>query len=270
MLGAIIGDIVGSTREFHNVKTEDFDLLPPGSHFTDDTVMTLAVAEWLMSDPSHGEASLVRCMQQLGRRYPRAGYGGRFRKWLAADKPHPYGSFGNGSAMRVSPVGLYAQSLDEALDLARMSACVTHNHPEGIKGAQAVAACIFMQIRGKSRYEIKQYVEDNFGYNLHTRLEDIRPGYTFDVSCQGSVPVAIMAFLQRLNPEDALRLAISMGGDSDTIGCITCAIADAQASHLCGEGFNHRLKEQCRHKLPSTLLDINDRFEAFINHPSIR
>lgn len=267
MLGAIIGDIVGSTREWHNVKTEDFELLPPGSHFTDDTVMTLAVAEWLMSDPTHSEASLVRCMQRLGRRYPRAGYGGRFRRWLSADDPHPYKSFGNGSAMRVSPVGLYAQSLDEALNLARISAAVTHNHPEGIKGAQAVAACIFMHMKGKSRDEIKRYVEETFGYNLHIRLEELRPEYTFDVSCQGSVPVAIMAYLQRLNAEEALRLAISMGGDSDTIGCITCAIADAQPFYMCGGGLGHTLKEQCRRLLPPELLDINDRFEAFVSRP---
>ena len=267
MLGAIIGDIVGSTREWNNVKTEDFELLPPGSHFTDDTVMTLAVAEWLMSDPSHGEASLVRCMQRLGRRYPQAGYGGRFRKWLASGHPQPYGSFGNGSAMRVSPVGLYARSLNEALELARISAAVTHNHPEGIKGAQAVAACIYMKLRGKDRSDIKRYVERVFGYNLSTPLEDIRPGYTFDVSCQGSVPVAIMAFLQRLNAEEALRLAVSMGGDSDTIACITCAIADAEPFYMCGGGLGYELKEQCRRLLPPDLLDINDRFEAFVSRP---
>ena len=267
MLGAIIGDIVGSTREWNNVKTEDFELLPPGSRFTDDTVMTLAVAEWLMSDPSHSEASLVRCMQRLGRRYPQAGYGGRFRKWLASDHPQPYGSFGNGSAMRVSPVGLYARSLNEALELARISAVVTHDHPEGIKGAQAVAACIYMQLRDRSRDDIKRYVETVFGYDLGVRLEDIRPGYKFDVSCQGSVPVAIMAFLQRMNAEEALRLAVSMGGDSDTIACITCAIADAKPFYVCGGGLGYGLGEACRRLLPPDLLDINDRFEAFVSRP---
>ena len=267
MLGAIIGDIVGSTREWNNVKTEDFELLPPGSRFTDDTVMTLAVAEWLMSDPSHSEASLVRCMQRLGRRYPRAGYGGRFRKWLASDHPQPYGSFGNGSAMRVSPVGLYARSLNEALELARISAAVTHNHPEGIKGAQAVAACIYMKMQNKDRYEIKNYIETAFGYDLSTPLEDIRPSYTFDVTCQGSVPVAIMAFLQRMNAEEALRLAVSMGGDSDTIACITCAIADAKPFYVCGGGLGYGLGEACRRLLPPDLLDINDRFEAFVSRP---
>ena len=156
--------------------------------------------------------------------------------------------------MRVSPVDLYARSLNEALELARISAAVTHNHPEGIKGAQAVAACIYMKLRGKDRSDIKRYVERVFGYNLSTPLEDIRPGYTFDVSCQGSVPVAIMAFLQRLNAEEALRLAVSMGGDSDTIACITCAIADAEPFYMCGGGLGYELKEQCRRLLPPDLL----------------
>ena len=145
MLGAIIGDLVGSTREWRNIKTEDFELVPTGSRFTDDTVMTLAVAEWLMIDPEHQAETLVECMQRLGRKYPHAGYGGMFRKWLASNHPQPYGSFGNGSAMRVSPVGLYATSLDEALELARITASVSHDHPEGIRGAQAIAGCIFIK-----------------------------------------------------------------------------------------------------------------------------
>ena len=144
ILGAIIGDIVGSTRERNNVKTEDFELLPEGSRFTDDTVMTLAVAEWLMTDSAHSERGLVECMQRLGRKYPKAGYGGMFRRWLKIDNPEPYNSFGNGSAMRVSPVGLYANSMEETLELARITASVSHNHPEGIKGAQAIAACVYM------------------------------------------------------------------------------------------------------------------------------
>ena len=269
MLGAIIGDIVGSTRERHNVKTEDFELLPEGSRFTDDTVMTLAVAKWLMEDPTHGTDSLVRIMQDLGRRYPYAGYGGMFRKWLMSDHPQPYGSFGNGSAMRVSPVGMYANSLEEALELARITASVTHNHPEGIKGAQAIAACVYIQRNEKwsARERIKSYIEDKFGYNLSINLEDIRDSYTFDVSCQGSVPIAIMAYLQRMNDLQALRLAISMGGDSDTIGAMTASIAD-------GHSFFHpqgRLlldqSEKLRELLPQELLDINDRFEAFVTRP---
>lgn len=145
MLGAIIGDIVGSTREWNNIKTENFELVPSGSRFTDDTVMTLAVAQWLMCDSAKGAGTLVRCMQELGRKYPFAGYGGMFMKWLQSHNPCPYGSFGNGSAMRVSPVGLYATSLDEALHLAKLASSVSHNHPEGIKGAQAVAACVYLK-----------------------------------------------------------------------------------------------------------------------------
>ena len=271
MLGAIIGDIVGSTREWHNVKTEDFELLPPGSRFTDDTVMTLAVAKWLMDDPSHDADSLVRIMQEMGRRYPNAGYGGMFQKWLNADNPQPYGSYGNGSAMRVSPVGMYAKSLDEALELAYITASVTHNHPEGIKGAQAVAAAVYMQLYEvfDVKEKIKRYVEEHFGYNLDIKLEDIRDEYHFDFSCQGSVPIAIMAYLQRHNALDTLRLAISMGGDSDTIGCMATSIAYACRFGMISSHTNipTEVVAKCRELLPKELLDINDRFEAFVTRP---
>lgn len=156
MLGAIIGDIVGSTREFHNIKTTEFEMVPEGSRFTDDTVMTLAVAEWLMTDYDHKPETLVACMQRLGRKYPYAGYGGKFRQWLQSDNPQPYGSFGNGSAMRVSPIGLYANSLEEALELARISASVTHNHPEGIKGAQAIAGCVVLSRATRDGVKMKR------------------------------------------------------------------------------------------------------------------
>lgn len=271
MLGAIIGDIVGSTREWHNVKTEDFELLPQGSRFTDDTVMTLAVAKWLMDDPSHKADSLVRIMQDMGRRYPNAGYGGMFRRWLNSDNPQPYGSYGNGSAMRVSPVGMYAKSLDEALELARITASVTHNHPEGIKGAQAVAAAVYMQFNEEFdvKGEVKRYVEANFGYDLDIKLEDIRNEYRFDASCQGSVPIAIMAFLQRYNSFDTLRLAISMGGDSDTIGCMATSIAYACPFNIISSHTNipEDVVAKCRELLPKELLEINDRFEAFVTRP---
>ena len=271
MLGAIIGDIVGSTREWHNVKTEDFELLPQGSRFTDDTVMTLAVAKWLMDDPSHKADSLVRIMQDMGRRYPNAGYGGMFRRWLNSDNPQPYGSYGNGSAMRVSPVGMYAKSLDEALELARITASVTHNHPEGIKGAQAVAAAVYMQLNEEFdvKGEVKRYVEANFGYDLDIKLEDIRNEYRFDASCQGSVPIAIMAFLQRYNAFDTLRLAISMGGDSDTIGCMATSIAYACPFNIISSHTNipEDVVAKCRDLLPKELLEINDRFEAFVTRP---
>lgn len=271
ILGGIVGDIIGSTREWHNVKTEDFELLPQSSRFTDDTVMTLAVAEWLMTDPSHSESALIECMQRLGRKYPNAGYGGMFRSWLATDNPEPYNSFGNGSAMRVSPVGLYANSMKEALELARITASVSHNHPEGIKGAQAIAACIYLKrvetldVVGK----IRRFVEKHFGYNLDIDIRDIRKDYTFDVTCQGSVPIAIMSFLQEPDSvEKAIRLAVSMGGDSDTIGCMTASIATAERAHTISSGsLSREIEDKCRELLPPDLLDINDRFLAFINRP---
>lgn len=271
ILGGIVGDIIGSTREWENVKTEDFELLPAGSSFTDDTVMTLAVAEWLMTDPSHSERALVECMQRLGRKYPNAGYGGMFRRWLNAENSAPYNSFGNGSAMRVSPVGLYANSLEEALELARITASVSHNHPEGIKGAQAIAAAIYLKrtewfdVEGK----IKRFVEDHFGYNLDVDLRELRKDYSFDVTCQGSVPIAIMAYLQEpYRAEKAIRLAVSMGGDSDTIGCMTASIATAERPHtIRGGSLSHEIEDKCRELLPPDLLDINDRFLAFINRP---
>lgn len=190
MLGAIIGDIVGSTREWHNIKTEEFEMVPRGSRFTDDTVMTLAVAEWLMTDTEHRPETLVACMQQLGRKYPNAGYGKMFARWLTTDNPQPYNSFGNGSAMRVSPVGLYANTLEEAMELARITASVSHNHPEGIRGAQAIAGCVFLKKNNRTGAEdaIRNFVTEKIGYNLNFNLNDIRDKYTFDVTCQGKYP----------------------------------------------------------------------------------
>ena len=217
MLGAIIGDIVGSTREWHNIKTEEFEMVPRGSRFTDDTVMTLAVAEWLMTDTEHRPETLVACMQQLGRKYPNAGYGKMFARWLTTDNPQPYNSFGNGSAMRVSPVGLYANTLEEAMELARITASVSHNHPEGIRGAQAIAGCVFLKKNNRTGAEdaIRNFVIKKIGYNLNFNLNDIRDKYTFDVTCQGSVPIAIKAYIERngYSAQKALQLAISMGGD---------------------------------------------------------
>ena len=270
MLGAIIGDIVGSTRERHNIKTENFELVPNGSRYTGNTVMTLAVARWLMDDPEHLPDTLVAIMQDLGRKHPHAGYGGMFRKWLNSDNPQPYGSYGNGSAVRVSPVGLYANSLEEALELARITASVTHNHPEGIKRAQAIAACVYLKKNGPWGVEqkIKRYVEENFGYNLSAKLEEIRNDDGFDVTCQGSVPIAIMACLQRHNAVNSLRLAISMGGDSDTIGCMATSIADTYPLRWFPRtDFPQEVVEKCRSLLTSDLRDINDRFETFISRP---
>lgn len=270
MLGAIIGDIIGSFYEWNNVKTVDFDLFPKEATFTDDTVMTLAVAKWLIEDKNHTDAGLVKTMQELGRKYPNAGYGGHFYDWIFSDNPQPYNSWGNGSAMRVSPVGLYANTLEEALELARISASVTHNHPEGIKGAQAIAACVWLKRHEEwcAEEKIKDYIERNFGYDLSPKLEDLRQNYSFDVSCQGSVPIAIMAYLQRRRTEDRLRLAISMGGDSDTIGCMTASIADAIPLGCYPEtGFSDEIISKCRSLLTPELLEINDRFEAFVSRP---
>lgn len=262
MLGAIVGDIVGSIYEWHNIKTTDFPLLSTRSHFTDDTVLTLAVAKWLMEAPNHEPEELVRCMQELGRKYPSAGYGGRFRKWLASDTPKPYHSYGNGSGMRVSPVALYARTLDEALELAKLSAQVTHNHREGIWGAQAIAACIFMNREGISKEEIRDFISGKFGYNLNRRLDDIRPDYHFDETCLGSVPIAILSFLEAGSFEETIRLAVSMGGDSDTIACMAGSIASAGCSAeyaICPE-LERECLERLTPELQKNLLD----FESFL------
>lgn len=274
MLGAIIGDIVGSTREWHNIKTTDFELVPFGSRFTDDTVMTLAVANWLMLDEQHRPETLVACMQRLGREYPQAGYGHSFKRWIWSENPRPYHSYGNGSGMRVSPVGLYAQTLEEALELARITASVTHDHPEGIKGAQAIAACVFLKKMGKSDAVIRRFISDYIKYNINFSLDDVRPFYKFDVTCQGCVPIAIKAYLDggEISAERALRLAISMGGDSDTIGAMTAAIADAKRFGNTGhkETFSHEVIRKCNRLLSAELLSINDRFEEFLQQRRYR
>lgn len=225
MIGAIIGDIIGSVYEWNNIKTKDFKLFSPGCFFTDDTVMTLAVAEGLMNGSSADE--FIKAMKKYGRMYPDAGYGGHFRNWLVSEDIHPYNSFGNGSAMRVSPVAWMFHTLTEVEQFAGVSAAVTHNHPEGIKGAQATAAAIFLARKGKSKGEIKAYIESKYGYDLSRTLKEIRPDYCFNESCQKTVPEAIIAFLESLDFEDAIRNAISLGGDSDTLAAITGSIAEA-------------------------------------------
>ena len=229
MIGAIIGDIAGSTYEFHSIKTKDFPLFAPGSSYTDDSLMSIAVASALMqTGEGHVgfKSHVVTSMRQIAAKYPcpMGGYGGRFRHWLVSSVPRPYGSFGNGSAMRVSPCGDVAATLDEALELARQSAEVTHNHPEGIRGAQAVAAAIYLARTGESRDGIRSYIEQHF-YPLHQTADEIRPRYRFDETCQGTVPQAITAFLESVSFEDALRTAVSLGGDCDTLTNITCTIA---------------------------------------------
>ena len=254
MLGALVGDIIGSVYEFQNTKSTDFELFTPWSSFTDDSVMTLAVAKWLLEDEAHSTAHLIRCMQELGDRYPNAGYGGNFSWWLRQSNPAPYNSWGIGSVMRVSPVGLYAKTLDEALALSSLTASVSHNHAEGVKGAQAVAASMFLCRKGKSKQEIKEYVEKTFGYNLNRTIAGIRPSYRFDVSCQGSVPEAFIAFLEGNSFEEVIRLAISLGGDSDTIGCMAGAIA------ACCYEIPKEISEKCYEILTDDLREINDGF----------
>ena len=227
--GAVIGDIVGSKYEFHNIKRKDFPLFSDGCSYTDDSIMTIAVANALLNswnDKENFTPALIEEMQRLGQRYPypQGGYGGRFASWLQRKRPQPYNSFGNGSAMRVSPCAIYAVELDEALELAELSASVTHNHPEGIKGAKAVAAAIFLAKQKKTKTEIREYIEKNF-YPLSETIEDIRRYYTFDETCQGTVPQAIIAFLESESFEDAIRNAVSVGGDTDTIAAITGSIA---------------------------------------------
>lgn len=227
MLGAIVGDIIGSAYEFKNTKRKEFHLFTPRSKFTDDTVMTLAVARWMCDDKEHRKETLVQRMQELGRRYPTAGYAGSFMRWLYNPEPQPYNSYGNGSAMRVSPVAFYAHSLQEALGLAKISAEVTHNHPEGIKGAQAIASSIYLARHGATKKEIKSYVEEQFHYDLSRQLDDIRPTYSYDMSCQNTVPQALLAFLEGVNFEDVICSAVSIGGDSDTIAAMAGGIAQA-------------------------------------------
>ncbi len=229
MIGAIIGDIVGSRFEWDNIKTKAFELFTPDCSFTDDSVMTLAVAQAILNsggDLDTLEREAVACMRALGKRYPLAGYGGKFTMWLLSKNPKPYNSFGNGSAMRVSPCGFAAKTLDEAIAMADAVTAVTHNHPEGLKGAEATAAAIFLARSGKTKEEIRAHIEQHY-YRLDFTLDEIRPTYTFDVSCQGSVPQALEAFFESESFEDAIHNAISIGGDSDTIAAITGGIAEA-------------------------------------------
>ncbi len=222
MFGAIAGDIIGSAYEWHYTKSPDFELFTPRSTPTDDTVLTIAVADCIL----HGK-DYAATLKEYGRRYPGAGYGGMFLKWLGSNSLTPYNSFGNGSAMRVSPVGFAFSSLDTVSREAEKSAAVTHNHPEGIKGAQAIATSIFLAKSGESKERIRNYIEKSYGYNLQQTIDEIRPSYRFDETCQGSVPQAIIAFLESNSYEDAVRKAVSLGGDSDTLACMTGGIAQA-------------------------------------------
>ncbi len=224
MIGALIGDISGSTYEFEENKDSSVPLFPPHSSFTDDTVMTVATGHAILTGTSYRDAYV-----DFGRRYPypMGQYGARFSQWLRQPDPQPYNSWGNGSAMRAGPIGWAFSSLESALDEAEKSASVSHNHVEGIKGAQAVAAAVWLGRHGKSKAEIRTYVEAEFGYNLHRTAHEIRGTYEFDESSAGTVPEALIAFLDSKDFEHAIRLAISLGGDADTLACITGAVAEA-------------------------------------------
>ena len=229
MLGAVIGDIVGSRFEWDNIKVKDFEFFHPLCDFTDDSVLTFAVAKALMSsrkDFSDLTNNSVKYLQEFGNKYPGRGYGGHFLSWLNADEPLPYNSWGNGAAMRVSACGWIGKDLEEVKHLSRLVTEVSHNHPEGIKGAEATAVAIFLARNGSEIDEIRDVIMANY-YNVDFTLDEIRPNYFFDVSCQGSVPQALVAFFESTDFEDAVRNAISIGGDSDTIAAITGSIAEA-------------------------------------------
>lgn len=264
MIGAILGDMIGSPYEFDaGGKTKDFPLFSEESQFTDDTVMTLAVAQGFMDSPEGADdetirENIVRAMHEFGQRYPNAGYGGRFGMWLFLEGYEPYNSFGNGSAMRVSSVAWLYDNLDAVRHAARLSAEVTHNHPEGIKGAESTAAAIFLARTGHSKDEIKSYIEENFGYDLNRTCDEIRPTYHHIESCQRTVPEAIIAFLEGSDFEDVIRTAVSLGGDCDTLAAIAGSIAEGFY------GVSEDLKMECRDRLPSDLRAVLARFEAYV------
>lgn len=254
MLGAIVGDIVGSFLEGKTWKGEDIFLINNQHSFTDDTVLTLAVAKWLMVDKKHSHEGLVGWLQILGNQYINYGFSATFYYWLLSDKMEPYESKGNGAAMRVSPVAYYANSLEETLELAKISAEVTHNSTEGIKGAQAVAACVFLAKTGKTKEYIRGYIEGRFGYDLSFPIKEIRNTYRHSWECEGTVPQAIRAFLDGKNFRECISLAVSLGGDTDTLGAMTASIASAIYP------IDSELKDSCRNLLTEDLRDISDDF----------
>ncbi len=264
MYGAISGDMIGAPYEFdRGNKTKDFPLFSRYSKFTDDSVMTVAVAEALMDTigmPDEAvKAALVKSMKKWGAKYPNAGYGTRFYRWLFSENSKPYGSFGNGSAMRVSAAGWLYKTLEETRHMARLTAEVTHNHPEGIKGAESAASAIYLARIGRSKDEIKAYIIREFGYDLSRTCDEIRPGYHHVESCQKTVPEAITAFMEGTGFEDVIRTAVSLGGDCDTLTCIAGGIAEAFY------GIPDLIKEECRNRLPEDMKAVCERFETALN-----
>ena len=251
MIGAIAGDLIGSVYEQHPIKTTDFPLFQPRSRFTDDSVLTVAIADAILTGQPYRDA-----VRDWGRRYPRAGYGGTFFQWLFAADPRPYHSWGNGSAMRVSPVGWAFAAEDEVLRQARLTAEITHDHPEGIKGAQATALAVYLARTGADKATIRTRIQNQFGYDLARTVETIRPDYVFDVSCQGTVPEALIAFLDGESYEEAVRNAVSLGGDSDTLACIAGAIAEAFHG-----GVPEAIRAEVQARLPPDLWRVIEAFE---------
>ena len=252
MLGAIAGDVIGSVYEAIPVKTTGFALFTPRSRFTDDTVLTVATAEALLGDGDYAAA-----YRRYGRAYPNAGYGGSFYRWLLSDDAGPYDSWGNGAAMRVSPVGFALDTVEDVLAEAARSAAVTHDHPEGIKGAQATALAVFLACTGADKAGIRSEIEGRFGYDLARSLDAIRPTYRFDVSCQGSVPESLIAFLESTDYESAVRNAISLGGDADTMACIAGGIAEAFYGAV-----PELIAREVSSRLPEGFRNVLDRFES--------
>jgi len=250
MIGAIAGDIIGSVYEARPIKTKDFPLFQNRSRFTDDSVLTVAVAKAILEKSGYEET-----VQDMGRRYPHAGYGGSFMRWLMSEHPRPYNSWGNGAAMRVSPVGFAFDDEKIVLAEAEKTAEITHNHPEGIKGAQATALAVFLARTGTGKNDIRMRISREFGYDLDRTVDDIRPGYSFDVSCQGTVPEAVVAFLDSDSWEDAVRNAVSLGGDSDTLACITGGIAEAFYG-----GVPKEVEREAYARLPEDLKSITEEF----------
>lgn len=256
MLGAIAGDMIGSVYEFDNHRSKDFPLFTEATTFTDDTILSVAVADVLL----HG-GDYAKAFKDYYWRYPNpsGSYGARFHQWAAAPTLAPYNSWGNGSAMRVSPVGFAGQSLAAVLQEAEKTAAVTHNHPEGIKGAQATAAAIFLARQGRSKADIRHYVTQQFGYDLQRTVDDIRPTYMFNESCQGTVPEAIVAFLDATDFEDAIRNAVSLGGDSDTLTCITGGIAHAFYGEV-PDHIRQPVLERLDEPLRKVAVEFDDRY----------
>ena len=265
MYGAILGDIIGSPYEFdRGNKSKDFPLFSRNSKFTDDSVMTLAVADAFLSiapntDDADIRRRLIQSMQFYGQTFPHAGYGGMFRRWLKDTNPQPYVSYGNGSAMRVSSAAWLFDDLQTVRHMARLSAEVTHNHPEGIKGAEATASAIYLARTCSTKAEIKAYIEANFHYDLSRSCDEIRPAYRHVESCQETVPEAITAFLEGESFEDVIRTAVSLGGDCDTLTCIAGSIAEGFY------GVPEELKQQCRERLPEDLREVLRRFEETLH-----